>query len=1182
MTLLYQSLSTLDTVGSEALETSHRITLVTAQGLVNTTLGTWGDYLTAPIVQRIDDLEATLNGEPIPSVWPSSKTIMLAGPVTGSVSLDGSTNVLLNTTIANGALSTQQVSGLETRLQAHTNLLNLVWTTGFSAGAQITTYAGDLNQLTGAVFLQSNSLTSNKPATTGADFTVLNNGPQNYANQLALRKDEVWSRSQDAGTWGSWYKHWTTANLDPSTLLLKTDVAGAALKLANARTLTLSGVVSSAPAAFDGTGNVTLVTTVPDAAFSIAKTAGLQTSLDSKLAFQYDLDNTVDLDTVQTFGIYSSTGTFYRGALHYPVNGSVAGQGVLEVVPTGLGIQQTYRARSDLLFVRTSFGGGSWSGWIPLISSINVNQYIDSKMNTAGGVFTGNVAFSPADSLNLTGLGLISTVNASANQYALVYTQGGIATSFGALVADGVNNVIALRTDNNTLSLSNGATDSSGLTYNGQTVWNGGNFNPQMPVPASGVLYVGDSAGAHLRLRNDGQYSIDGGSTWNSFGGGGAGSPDPIFNTISLKSDGILFSSEVAGRWNIRTGVDGSYKYFSFGEDGNFNLSQGQIFVDNQLVWNAGNFNPASKLDATATAVAATKLATGRKINNVPFDGTQDITIASVIASSFADDMSSRKASGIYAATSVGPWPGWPSDAAGFGGVLLSVSDDNNVYYKALQLAAMVSDVNTVAVRVVNGDGTSPEDKGAPWKKLWHEGTFDPTSKWDKSLAVAAGIDISGGFPYATDLNTLNDRPCFFNSLVYSANHPPGYGEGAGITLYQSPSSSAQLVASTYGTDGLYFRRREEGTWKAWRSAWHDGNFNPLSPQGVRFGDVGTQLSCWSVGWSDGVKRWAQVLEADGSAALYSYDATGANSTALLRMENIATTGGSTRAFSLAGGYNTTGAEAGYSLDPRTSGGSFTLYNDTDVLNIWSSTAGGTVCQITATGQLSTSRISCGYDAGVLGGISCNNWFRSSGQTGILFNDYGGGLYMTDTNYVRVYGGKSFYCDGDVTTATMHVSATGIYVGGTGPLIYNGGTPGNLNVRSGTSSGYKYFTFSNDGNFYINNGVVGSSDRRLKKQIKPLKADGSLRPVSYTRKDSGQKELGFIAQEVQVHYPEVVFKNQDGYLGIDYSRLVAVLASQHNDLKASVDKKDRELERLKKELKVLTRSVTKLLKNKVS
>lgn len=73
---------------------------------------------------------------------------------------------------------------------------------------------------------------------------------------------------------------------------------------------------------------------------------------------------------------------------------------------------------------------------------------------------------------------------------------------------------------------------------------------------------------------------------------------------------------------------------------------------------------------------------------------------------------------------------------------------------------------------------------------------------------------------------------------------------------------------------------------------------------------------------------------------------------------------------------------------------------------------------------------------------------------------------------------------------------------------------------------------------------IETSDRRLKKNIKPIKKAmefiRQLVGVTYVRKDSKEKEIGFIAQDVQGLFPELV-SQQGKYLGINYSRLVAVL-----------------------------------------
>jgi hypothetical protein len=43
-----------------------------------------------------------------------------------------------------------------------------------------------------------------------------------------------------------------------------------------------------------------------------------------------------------------------------------------------------------------------------------------------------------------------------------------------------------------------------------------------------------------------------------------------------------------------------------------------------------------------------------------------------------------------------------------------------------------------------------------------------------------------------------------------------------------------------------------------------------------------------------------------------------------------------------------------------------------------------------------------------------NGWFRAHGATGWYNQTYGGGIYMTDSTYVRVYNNKSFYVSGNI------------------------------------------------------------------------------------------------------------------------------------------------------------------------
>jgi len=46
-----------------------------------------------------------------------------------------------------------------------------------------------------------------------------------------------------------------------------------------------------------------------------------------------------------------------------------------------------------------------------------------------------------------------------------------------------------------------------------------------------------------------------------------------------------------------------------------------------------------------------------------------------------------------------------------------------------------------------------------------------------------------------------------------------------------------------------------------------------------------------------------------------------------------------------------------------------------------------------------------------------NNWFRSYNATGWYNESYGGGIWMTDPTWVRVYNGKGLHVDNTIEVA---------------------------------------------------------------------------------------------------------------------------------------------------------------------
>ena len=107
---------------------------------------------------------------------------------------------------------------------------------------------------------------------------------------------------------------------------------------------------------------------------------------------------------------------------------------------------------------------------------------------------------------------------------------------------------------------------------------------------------------------------------------------------------------------------------------------------------------------------------------------------------------------------------------------------------------------------------------------------------------------------------------------------------------------------------------------------------------------------------------------------------------------------------------------------------------------------------------------------------------------------------------------------------------------------------------------------------------TSTSDGRQKTDVTDLAtADGletvtKLRPVTFRWKDKHAdqgRHLGFIAQEVEPLYPEVVSTNSDGMKSLGYSDLVVPLVKAVQELKADNDNLRSEVDALQAEVAAL-------------
>ena len=200
-------------------------------------------------------------------------------------------------------------------------------------------------------------------------------------------------------------------------------------------------------------------------------------------------------------------------------------------------------------------------------------------------------------------------------------------------------------------------------------------------------------------------------------------------------------------------------------------------------------------------------------------------------------------------------------------------------------------------------------------------------------------------------------------------------------------------------------------------------------------------------------------------------------------------------------------------------------------------------------GNLGIGTPSPGHPLTVQAGAAVNSpllgFYSPAGQDKYNFSLAGGGLNLSESN---VASGRIFVQD-----------ATG-------------------NVGIGTTSPGQKLTVV--GAICASLGVNCSSDGRYKREVTPVQSALAsvlkLRGVTYYWKQAefpekqfpARRQLGFIAQEIEPYYPEMVTTDADGYKSVDYSRLTPVLVE-------AVKEQQQQIEALKREAATAKAEATK-------
>ena len=122
--------------------------------------------------------------------------------------------------------------------------------------------------------------------------------------------------------------------------------------------------------------------------------------------------------------------------------------------------------------------------------------------------------------------------------------------------------------------------------------------------------------------------------------------------------------------------------------------------------------------------------------------------------------------------------------------------------------------------------------------------------------------------------------------------------------------------------------------------------------------------------------------------------------------------------------------------------------------------------------------------------------------------------------------------------------------------IYKTNTNG-LKVQTPANKNFPVFI---DNDLYVSGSLYNTSDATLKDNILSIsksKTDNILKlnPVEYVFKTDAHKKLhyGFIAQEIEQFYPELVKKGELGFKRVNYIEIIPLLVSKIQNMQKEID-----------------------------
>lgn len=516
-------------------------------------------------IAKVSGLQSALDSKALPLGY---TPVNVAGDVLqGLLTFPASTTASASLNIPHGAAPSAPVNGDlwtttgglfaringATRTFVHTGTYSTVSQAEAEAGA-----AGTVRMWTPERVAQAIAAQALTPALLGTanGIATLDNTGKVPANQLPSFVDDVleyagFSSFPTTGESGKLYVALNTGKLYRWSGSAYVDIsstsgnADTATQLATARRISLTGVVDSAGALFDGSGDIVLSTSIANGSLTIAKTSGLQAALDALAPI--DSPSFTGTPLAPTQAKSNSSTRIATTAFVKAVVGDYAPLASPEFTGTPTAPTAAVGTSNNQL-ATTEFVGAEITAKAP---------------TKTGGGASGSWPIS------------ISGQSATAGKLATARTINGVAF-------DGSANITLPTPTVSTLTFGNGFATGS---FNGSSA---ATINLGTPGTISGASSNSVSAASHTHAlsvtkADVGLSNVDNTSdaskpistaTQNALNDKASIGSSPRFNSVYIGADNnIMLYESSTNKLTLRVGASGAYQYFGFNTDGSFSLN---------------------------------------------------------------------------------------------------------------------------------------------------------------------------------------------------------------------------------------------------------------------------------------------------------------------------------------------------------------------------------------------------------------------------------------------------------------------------------------------------------------------------------------------------------------------------------------------------------------------------------